>query len=158
VGRPRKFASTDLNIWLNLGIFTPDDKEEIDERIRTETGLSVDSKVEHYYSEGSPVIPEVVVYVLAATLPLGDIYANVLASVLWDAVKAASTRQGRKDSKTTFTFSKIDKEGRVLHAVSGRTDDPEVIKELIHAMTENKSGPSLADLFRQMGEVNDDSP
>ena len=148
----------DLNITLNSSLFVPDDAEMTTERLREETDLRVEVGVEPYYSEGSPLPPDVILNILYTLVPLGDLYAGVISSMLSDAVKAALLRQGRGESNVTFTLRKVDEEGHVLHAVAGRTQDPEIIKELIRKVSEDESGPTLDELFRQLAEENDSEP
>jgi len=126
----------DIRIELNSGEFGPADSRELVERLRAETGLRVESELFDFYSEGSPVIPEVIVTVLYTLFPLGDIYAGLISSMLWDAAKTAHARLGREGSEATFYIRKVDEEGRILKAVGGQTRDPEIIKDLIRRADE----------------------
>jgi hypothetical protein len=74
----------------------------------------------------------VLIYLLYTIAPLlTDVYLNVLSSALWDAMKAAFLRLRKEDSEATFSIVKMDEKGRTLRTVSGRTDDREIIKDLI---------------------------
>ena len=61
----------------------------------------------------------------------------MLASILWDAVKAALSRQGRGKAEAKFLVATINEEGRVVHVVSGSTSDPEFIKDLVRRASES---------------------
>jgi len=126
----------DIRINLNSGGFVPADGQELVERLRAETGLRVESDLFDFYSEGSPVVPEVIVTILYTLFPLGDLYAGLLSSMLWDAAKTAHARLGRENSQATFYVQKVDKEGRILKAVGGQTRDPEIIRDLIRRADE----------------------
>lgn len=148
----------DLDIKLNSSLFVLDDAERATQRLRDETDLRVEVGVEPYYSEGSPIPPDIILSILYTLVPLGDLYAGIISSMLSDALKAALLRQGRGESNVTFSMRKVDKEGRVLHTFVGRTRDPEIIKELIRKVSEDESGPTLEDLFRQLSEENEGEP
>jgi len=77
-----------------------------------------------------------IVTILYTLFPLGDLYAGLLSSMLWDAAKTAHARLGREGSQATFYVHKVDKEGRILKAVGGQTRDPEIIKDLIRRADE----------------------
>jgi hypothetical protein len=67
---------------------------------------------------------------------VSDVYLNVLSSALYDAIGAAFSRQGKADSEATFSFVKTNEEGQMLGEVSGRTTDPEMIKELLSRLAD----------------------
>ena len=157
--RENNTQSPDLKITLNSSLFVLDDAERATEKLRDKTDLRVAVGVEPYYSEGGPFPPDVILNILYTLVPLGDLYAGIVSSMLSDAVKAALLRRGSGQSKVTFSMSKVDEEGRVLHAVVGRTSDPEIIKELIRQVSEDESGPTFEELFRQVyGENESDDP
>jgi hypothetical protein len=126
----------DIKIDLNSGGFAPVDSQELVGRVRAETGLRVEGDLFDYYSEGSAFPPEVILNIVYTLFPLGDLYAAMLSSMLWDAAKAAHSRHGRGDSEATFVVRKVDQDGRILKAVGGRTSDPEIIKDLIRRADE----------------------
>jgi hypothetical protein len=122
----------DVRIDLNSDTFGLADKDELAERLRAETDLRIESDVAAYAGvEGGPLPPDVVIYILYTLVPVADIYANVLASAIWDRVKAALARQGKDGSGVTFSLVEMDDDGNMRREVSGETRDPEAIKELI---------------------------
>jgi hypothetical protein len=128
----------DISIDLNSDTFVPADGQELGARLRAETDLLVQSEVVGYaIVEGGPPPPDVVIYIIYTLAPLAkDIYVNLLSSALWDTVKGAFERQGKADSEATFSVLKVDEEGRILREVTGRTSDPEIIKDLIRQASE----------------------
>jgi len=113
------------------------------ERLRSESDLRIESDVVAYgYIEGGLIPPDVAINLLYSLVPLADIYANMLASALYDILKAAASRQGRAHSEATFYVASVDEEGRVLREVSGRTGDREIIKDLIQQVGENATRSS----------------
>jgi hypothetical protein len=105
--------------------------------LRAETDLRVQSEVAAFTGvEGGPPPPDVVIWILYTLLPLRDIYAGMLSSIIWDATKPAFSRQGKEVSEATFSLVKTNEEGHVLGEVSGKTSDPEMIKELIRRMSD----------------------
>lgn len=135
----RKYTPQDSDITVDLvsGLFDTEDRQELAERLRAETDLRVDSGLFTFYSEGDPFPPEVVVSILYTLLPLKEIYANMLATMLLDKARAIRTRrpQGGR-SEATFLFRKVDENGRVLKEVRGMTTDPEIIKDMIRRADE----------------------
>ncbi len=122
----------DVRIDLNSDTFGLADKDELAEQIRAETDLRIESDVAAYSGvAGEPPPPDVVVYILHTLIPGADIYANVLASAIWDRVKAALARQGKDESGVTFSLVETDDDGSIRRELSGETRDPEAIKELI---------------------------
>ena len=129
----------DISIDLNSDTFIPADSQELAERLRAETDLRVQIDVTAYASvEGFPLPPDVVLYILYTLTPLvADVYLNVLSSALWDAIKAAFSRQGKVDSDVTFSIVSMGEDGNVLREVRGQTSDPEIIKDLIRQARED---------------------
>jgi hypothetical protein len=130
--------TTGITIDLNSDTFVPADSQELAERLRAETDLLVQSEVAAYATvEGFPLPPDVALYILHTLAPLAaGVYLNVLSSALWDTVKAAFSRQGKDISEVTFSIVKVDEEGQMIHEVSGRTSDPDLIKDLIRRASE----------------------
>ena len=123
---------TDIKIDLNSDTFTPADKDELVEQLRTETDLRIESDVAAYAGvEGGPLPPDVALYFLHTLIPVADMYANVLASVIWDRVKSALARQGKDESGVTFSLVETDDDGSIRRELSGETRNSEAIKELI---------------------------
>jgi hypothetical protein len=114
------------------------------ERLRVENGLQglqVESDLWDLRSEGAPQLPpDVVLSILYTLLPLRDIYADLLAAILWDGVKAAFSRRGRRDSTAVFVMCKVDEDGRILKSVRGETTNPRLIKHLIDRLGEQDEG------------------
>jgi hypothetical protein len=135
----RMLQGADISIDLNVDTFIPADSQELAERLRAETDLRVQSEVVGYtYIEGFPPPPDVVLYFVDTLTPLVvDVYLNVLASAIWDAMKATLSRQGKVGSEATFSAIKRDKDGNILLEVSGQTSDPEIIKDLIRQASED---------------------
>jgi len=129
----------DISIDLNSDTFIPADSQELAERLRAETDLRVQIDVTAYASvEGFPLPPDVALYILYTLTPLvADVYLNVLSSALWDAIKAAFSRQGKVDSDVTFSIVSMGEDGNVLREVRGQTSDPEIIKDLIRQARED---------------------
>lgn len=122
----------DIRIDLNSDTFIPADKDELTEQLSTETDLRIESDVAAYAGvEGGPPPPDVMLYILHSLIPVADIYANVLASAIWDRVKAALLRQGRDEPGVTFNLVETDEDGNIRRELRGETRDPEAIKELI---------------------------
>jgi hypothetical protein len=134
----RKYTpgDSDITIDLNSGVFVTEDSQELAESLRADTDLRVESGLFDYYSEGDPFPPEVILAILYTLFPLKDIYANVLASMVWDKVKAARTRIPGMRSEAVFVVRKVDDNGRKIRDVRGFTNDPEIIKELIRRADE----------------------
>lgn len=129
----------DVRIDLNSDTFTPTDKDELAEQLSTETDLRIESDVAAYAGvAGEPPPPDVMLYILHSLIPVADIYANVLASAIWDRVKAALERQGKDDSGVTFSLVEMDDDGNMRRKISGETRDPEAIKELIRQFGNNQ--------------------
>jgi hypothetical protein len=120
----------DIEIKLNSGGFGPADGEVLAERLRTETRLRVESDLFDYYSEGDPFPPGVILSIFYTLLPLREIYANMLSSMLREAAKATHERSGRRRSRATFFVRKVVEEGRTLKEVRGLTTDPKIIKDI----------------------------
>jgi hypothetical protein len=123
----------DIYIGLNFDTFTLPDSQELGEQLRAETDLRIKSGTwAASTAPGGAPPPDVLIYLLYTIAPLlTDVYLNVLSSGLWDAMKAAFLRQRKEDSEATFSIVKMDEKGRTLRTVSGRTDDREIIKDLI---------------------------
>jgi hypothetical protein len=134
----RKYTPQDSDITVDLisGLFATEDSQELAESLRAETDLRVESGLFTFYSEGSPFIPEVIVGILYTLFPLQDIYASVLAAMLWDKVKAAHARSRGERSRASFVVRKVDEDGRILKEVAGVTSDPEIIKDMIRRADE----------------------
>ena len=130
----------DVRIDLNSDTFGLADKDEVAERLRAGTDLRVESEVAAYAGvEGGPAPPDLAIYILYTLVPVADIYANVLATVLVDAVKTAFSRQGKSASQATYSLLKVDEEGRILRDFRVETDDPELIRDLIRQMSEEEA-------------------
>lgn len=122
----------DIRIDLNSDTFIPADKDELAEQLTTETDLRIESDVAAYSGViGEPPPADVVVYILHTLIPVADIYANVLASAIWDRVKAALARQGKDESGVTFHLVETDEDGSIRRELRGETRDSEAIRELI---------------------------
>lgn len=129
----RKYTpqDADITVDLNSGGFVTEDSQELAESLRAETGLRVESGLFDYYSEGDSFPPEVILGILYTLFPLKEIYAGVLAAMLWDKAKAAHTRLQGGRSEASFVVRKVDEDGRILKEVRGVTSDPEIIKDMI---------------------------
>ena len=123
----------DIYIGLNSDTFTIPDGQVLGEQLRAETDLRIKSGTwAASTAPGGPPPPDALIYLLYTIAPLlTDVYLNVLSSALWDTMKAAFLRQRKEDSEATFTIVKMDENGRTLRTVRGRTDDREIIKDLI---------------------------
>jgi hypothetical protein len=126
-----------VEIDLNSDLFSPSDSEALMERLRSESDLRVRSDVAAYATVDGSLPPDVILNVLYTVVPVADLYAGILASALWDAAKGALKRQNRADSEVSFSVVKRDANGRILGEVSGRTSDPDTIKQLIRQVGEN---------------------
>jgi hypothetical protein len=123
---------TDISIGLNIDTFTPADSQELVERLRAETDLRVASGiVAADTAPGGPLPPDVLIYILHTLIPVADIYASVIASAIWDRVKAALARQGKDEAGVTFSLVEADDDGNMRRELRGETRNQEVIKELI---------------------------
>jgi hypothetical protein len=128
----------EIRVYLNIDSFDLSDSQDLGDRLRSELDLRVESAVVAATVEpGFPLPPDVVIKMLYTLVPLADIYANVLATYIYDTLRAACSRRGRGDSEATFLVSKVDEEGRTLRKVRGRTSDPEIIKDLIRQVGED---------------------
>jgi hypothetical protein len=128
----------DIYISLNIDTFTQPDSQELREQLRAETDLRIESGMRAASTAPGGVPPDVVIYLLYTIAPLlTDVYLNVLSSALYDATKAAFSRQGKADSEATIYILKKDEEGRTLRTVSARTGDPEIIKDLFRQALED---------------------
>ena len=134
----RKYTPQDSDITVDLvsALFVTEDSQDLAESIHAETDLRVESGLFDFYSEGDPFPPEVILDILYKLFPLQDIYAGVLSAMLWDKAKAAHARCQSGRSKVVFLVRKVDEEGRILKEVRGRTDDPEIIKDMIRRADE----------------------
>ena len=129
----------DISIDLNSDTFIPADSQELAERLRAETDLRIESTIAAYVSvAGEPPPPDVVIYLLYTIAPLAtSVFVNVLSSALWEAMKAAFSRQRKEDSEATFSIVKKDENGQTLRVVSGQTSDREIIEDLIRQALED---------------------
>ena len=134
----RKYTPQDSDITVDLirGLFVTEDSQELAESLRAETDLRVDSGLFDYYSEGDPFPPQVILGILYTLFPLQEIYAGVLAAMLWDKAKAAHARLQTGRSEAIFVVRKVDEDGRTLKEVRGVTSDPEIIKDMIRRADE----------------------
>lgn len=122
----------DVRIDLNSDTFEPADKDELAEQLRDEIDLRIESDVAAYSGvAGEPPPADVIVYILHALIPVADIYANVLASAIWDRVQSALARQSRDESGVTFHLVETDEDGSIRRELRGETRDLEAIRELI---------------------------
>ena len=128
----------EISIGLNSDTFILADSQELAERLHAETDLRVKSHLASYASiEGFPP-PDVVLNILYTLAPLlADVYLNVVSSALYDAMKAAFSRQGKPDSEATFYLARRDDVGNVVREVRGQTSDREIIKGLIRQASED---------------------
>lgn len=135
----RKYTPRDSDITVDLhsSLFVTEDSQELAESLLAETDLRVESGLFDYYSEGDPAPPWMVIEIIYALFPLQEIYANLLASMLWDKAKAVlkSGRMGGR-SEASFLVRKVDEDGRTLKEVRGVTSDPEIIKDMIRRADE----------------------
>ena len=107
------------------------------ESLRDKTDLRVQSGLFDHHAEGDPFPPDVIVSILYTLFPLQEIYAGVLAEMLWDKVKVKVARTGvQGHSEATFMVLKVDEDGRTLKKVGGWTSDPEIIKDMIRRADE----------------------
>lgn len=121
-----------VGVFLNSDTFDLEDKDAIAERLRAETDLQADSDVLAYAgTPGEPPPPDVVLYLLHTLIPVADIYANVLASAIWDRARSAFGRRGRDDDGVTFSLVEADDDGNLRRELRGETRNPEAIAELI---------------------------
>ena len=130
----------EVQVFLKSNLFSSEDKDAIAERLRTETNLQADSNVVFYPARAGffPLeflTPDVAIYILHTLFPLANIYADVLASAIWDQVKASFARDEDWDEDepgyTSFHLVEVDDDGNTRRELRGETRDPEAIKELI---------------------------
>jgi hypothetical protein len=123
----------DIYIGFNFDTFPLPNGQELGEQLRAETDLRIKSGTwAAATAPGGAPPTDVLIYLLYTVAPLlTDVYLNVLSSALWDTMKAAFLRQQKENSEATFSIVKMDEEGRTLRTVRGRTDDREIIKDLI---------------------------
>jgi len=135
----RMLQGADIVIDLNSDTFNWVDSQELEERLRAETDLRIESTIAAYVSvAGEPPPPDVVIYLLYTIAPLAtSVFVNVLSSALWEAMKAAFSRQRKEDSEATFSIVKKDENGQTLRVVSGQTSDREIIEDLIRQALED---------------------
>jgi hypothetical protein len=129
----------DIYIGFNFDTFPLPDGQELGEQLRAETDLRIKSGtwIASTAPGGAPPT-DVLIYLLYTVAPLlTDVYLNVLSSALWDTMKATFLRQRKENSEATFSIVKMDEKGRTLRTVRGRTDDREVIKDLIRQALED---------------------
>jgi len=125
----------EISIGLNSDTFILADSQELAERLHAETDLRVKSHLASYASIEAPDVVLNIIYTLAPLLT--DVYLNVVSSALYDAMKAAFSRQGKPDSEATFYLARRDDVGNVVREVRGQTSDREIIKELIRQANED---------------------
>jgi len=125
----------EISIGLNSDTFILADSQELAERLHAETDLRVKSHLASYASIEAPDVVLNIIYTLAPLLT--DVYLNVVSSALYDAMKAAFSRQGKPDSEATFYIARRDDVGNVVREVRGQTSDREIIKELIRQANED---------------------
>jgi len=125
----------EISIGLNSDTFILADSQELAERLHAETDLRVKSHLASYASIEAPDVVLNIIYTLAPLLT--DVYLNVVSSALYDAMKAAFSRQGKPDSEATFYIARRDDVGNVVREVRGQTSDREIIKELIRPANED---------------------
>jgi hypothetical protein len=123
----------------------------VGERLQSESDLRIESEVVAYgVIEGDLLPPDVAINLLYTLVPLADIYASMVASALYDMLKAAASRQGRPRMEATFYVATVDEEGRILREVRGQTDDREIIKDLIQQVGGDPPAPSERPWWRRM--------
>ena len=125
----------EISIGLNSDTFILADSQELAERLHAETDLRVKSHLASYASIEAPDVVLNIIYTLAPLLT--DVYLNVVSSALYDAMKAAFSRQGKPDSEAKFYLARRDDVGNVVREVRGQTSDREIIKELIRQANED---------------------
>jgi hypothetical protein len=130
---------TDISIALNIDTFTPPDSQELEDRLRPETDLRIESGIfAAATAPGGTLPPDVVIYLLYTVAPLAtSVFVNVLSSALWDAMNVAFSRQRREVTEGTFSIVKIDEEGRTIRMVTVRTSDREIIEDQIRQALED---------------------
>ncbi len=126
-----------VEIDLNSDLFSLSDSEALMDRLRSESDLRIRSEVAAYATVDGSLPPDVVLNVLYTVVPVADLYAGILASALWDAAKGALKKQNRADSEVSFSVLKRGADGGILGEVSGRTNDPDTIKQLIRQIGGN---------------------
>jgi hypothetical protein len=124
--------NADISIGLNIDMFTLTDSQVLEEHLRAETDLRIESH--NFASDTAPggaLPPDVVIHLYTLAPLLRDVYLNVLSSALYDAMRAALSRRGIADSEATFYIAMMDEDENVLREVRGQTSDREVIKDLL---------------------------
>jgi len=122
----------DISIGLNIDTFTPPDNRDLEEHLRAESELRIESHIfAASTAPGGTPPPDMVISILYTLIPVADIYANVLASAIWDLARSAHARQGKDDSEVTFSLVERDDDGNVRRQIRGATRNPEAIEALI---------------------------
>lgn len=103
----------DMRIDRNSDTFLPEAGIALAERLHAETDLIIESEVPAYLGiDGEPPTQDVVIYVLHHLIPLADLYKNVLASAIWDLIKAAFARRGAEEpGGTGVRLIEVEKDG-----------------------------------------------
>jgi hypothetical protein len=128
--------NVDVSIGLNIDTFTLTDSQVLEEYLRAETDLRIESH--NFAADPAPggTLPSDVVIHLYTLALFRAVYLNVLSSALYDVIKAALSRQGKADSEATFYIAMLDEDENVLREVRGHTSDREIIKELVRQTSE----------------------
>lgn len=130
----------DVRIDLNSDTFVFEDEDILNERLRAETDLRVESEVAAYAGiAGEPPPADVVIYVLHTLIPIADVYANVLASAIWDRIKAALARRDRDEpTAPSVTVVEVEEDGSFRRELRIEGQDPETIREAMRQFGEDR--------------------
>ncbi len=79
------------------------------------------------------------IYVLHTLIPIADVYANVLASAIWDRIKAALARRDRDEpTAPSVTVVEVEEDGSFRRELRIEGQDPETIREAMRQFGEDR--------------------
>lgn len=137
-------AVSTIAVELNSDSFALPDSKEINERLGTQ--LQVESYMfSDVIVEGGLPSPDVILQIIASSLPLADIYVNLVSSALYDVLMTARLRQGKRGSKGIFAITARNEDGQITHSARVETDDPKLIEQLMREANEAATQPSEDD-------------
>jgi len=130
---------TDIFIALNIDAFDLKDSRALEDRLRAETDLRIESsRLAASTAPGETPPPDVTIYLLETVAPIvKDVIVGLLAAALWDVTKDASSRRGREDLETTLAIVEKDERSQTLRGEDGKVSDSETIEELISEALED---------------------
>jgi hypothetical protein len=94
-------------VELNSGTFDPSDQEAIDERLRSRIPLEIESGLANYIFPIDAIPHDVLVKIAQNVLPLKELYAGILATLLYDRFKAASSKGRDERSEGVFEGGRL---------------------------------------------------